>query len=232
MTNLLLASAFFFAIHLFVAGTTLRDTIIARIGVRAYLGVFSLISIGGIVWLVRAYNRSGDTTMLWTVSEGFMQSGPVVMGLAFILVVMGLMTPNPTTAQMEGLLEKGDAAKGIVAITRHPFLWGVFLWGLFHMIANGDAASLIFFGTFTLLAILGTYSIDAKRKRLYGDAWEGFAKKTSNVPFVAIAQGRNKILYRDVGLMRPMSGLIAYFFFVYFHLRLFGVSPLPNYLAG
>ncbi len=48
----------------------------------------------------------------------------------------------------------------------------------------------ILFGTFFVLALSGTASIDAKRKRKMGAAWDCFAAKTSNVPFAAIAAGR------------------------------------------
>jgi len=48
-------------------------------------------------------------------------------------------------------------------ITRHPFLWGIALWALVHLIINGDLASLILFGSLLLLAVGGTLAIDARR---------------------------------------------------------------------
>lgn len=48
---------------------------------------------------------------------------------------------------MESKLAQGaDIARGIVRITRHPFLWGVALWALVHFIVNGDLASVILSG--------------------------------------------------------------------------------------
>ncbi|MGA7260503.1 MAG: NnrU family protein [Stellaceae bacterium] len=35
----------------------------------------------------------------------------------------------------------------MVRVTRHPFLTGVGLWALVHLIGNGDVASLFFFAT-------------------------------------------------------------------------------------
>src|SRR5499426_3217106 len=95
---------------------------------------------------------------------------------AALLVVIGLTTPNPTSVLQEGRL--GQPPQGIVRITRHPFLTGVGLWALVHLIGNGDLASLVFFATWAIVALAGTVSIDGKRRRLLGAAWEPFAAQT------------------------------------------------------
>jgi len=69
---------------------------------------------------------------------------------------------------------------------------GVALWSFTHPIFNGDLASVIFFGSFLVLAIGGPFSIDRKRKKAFGDAWNRFAALTSNVPFMAIVEGRTR----------------------------------------
>src|SRR2546429_8678386 len=93
---------------------------------------------------------------------------------------------------MESRLAQGtDIARGMVRVTRHPFLWGVALWSLVHLIMNGDQASVILSGSLLLLALGGTVAIDAKRRRKFGDAWTQFAQTTSSVPFAAILSGRN-----------------------------------------
>jgi uncharacterized membrane protein len=33
-------------------------------------------------------------------------------------------------------------------VMRHPFLWGVALWAIAHLLTNGDMASLLLFGAF------------------------------------------------------------------------------------
>jgi len=96
---------------------------------------------------------------------------------------------------MESKLAEGtDLARGIVRITRHPFLWGVALWALVHLIVNGDLASFILFGSLLLLALGGTVAIDAKRRRKFAGGWAQFAQTTSSVPFAAILSGRNSMV--------------------------------------
>jgi uncharacterized membrane protein len=125
------------------------------------------------------------------------------------------------------LAEGTDIARGMVRITRHPFLWGVALWALVHLIVNGDLASFILFGSFLLLALGGTAAIDAKRRRKFGDGWAQFAQTTSSVPFVAILSGRNSIVSAlgEIGIVRPLVAVLAYALIFYFHGRVFG-APL------
>src|SRR5262249_46505749 len=159
MTMLILAAAVFLAIHLLIAGTRVRDGIVGAIGENAYLALFSLASIGIIVWLVMAYNAaqaSGDDPILYTTGIGVRHLGIPVVLIAFLIGVPGLMTPNPTAVRMSEAATKAETVRGILRITRHPFLWGVAIWSAFHLAVNGDEASVILFGTLFLLALLGT----------------------------------------------------------------------------
>jgi hypothetical protein len=58
MFSLFAAGLFFLGIHFFISGTALRGKIVALIGEGPFRGVFSLISLIGIVWLVPAYSRA------------------------------------------------------------------------------------------------------------------------------------------------------------------------------
>jgi uncharacterized membrane protein len=110
----------------------------------------------------------------------------------------------------------------MVRITRHPFLWGVALWASVHLIINGDLASLILFGSLLLLAVGGTLSIDAKRRRNGGEQWIKFAEVTSDVPFAAIAAGRNRLgpALAEIGSWRFLAAILAYAVAFYLHGRL------------
>jgi uncharacterized membrane protein len=117
---------------------------------------------------------------------------------------------------------------GILRVTRHPLLWGIALWAFAHLLANGDVASVLLFGTFLVLALLGPFLIDAKRRRARGAAYERFLAVTSNVPFAAIAAGRTSLHAAELGWWRIAAGLLLYVAFLAGHRWLFGVSPLPG----
>jgi uncharacterized membrane protein len=221
MTNLTLGAAFFLGIHLLVSGTSLRDTITARIGEQLYLGLFSLGSLGGIFWMSSGYANS-PTVPLWDFVPGMWTiAGVFTMPLAFVFVIVGLTTPSPTAVGAEKLLEAADPVTGILRITRHPFLWGAAIWAATHIVANGDVASVIFFGSFLLLTMLGTRAIDAKRARKLGSKWCEFARITSNVPFGAIAAGNNRLVVGELLTWRLAAALAAYAAVYHFHESIF-----------
>lgn len=230
MTMLIAAAIVFLAIHLLVSGTRVRDAITGAIGERPYLGLFSLASIASIVWLVVSYNRaqaSGADSVFYDLGH-VRDLGIPVVALAFLLGVQGLFMRNPTAVQQERVADRDDTVRGVLRITRHPFLWGVVLWSGFHLLANGDVASVIFFGTFFVVALLGTFSIDAKRRRKLGPAWDRFAAKTSNVPCAAVFAGRNTLNIGESLGWRFWLALLIFVVFLFAHPHLFGVSPFPG----
>jgi uncharacterized membrane protein len=226
MGSVIAAAFFFVGIHWFIAGTELRWRIAGKIGEEAFQAIFSLLSLAGIVWLARAYRHAGYVA-LWGQVSGLRPLALLLMLIAFFFAVLAFTSPNPTAVRGGALLKEKDPARGIQRITRHPFLWGVLIWSLTHLVLNGDLASVIFFGAFLLLTLRGPASIDRKRKRLFGDDWDRFAAITSNVPFQAILERRNSLKIGEIGWWRFMLVLVFYGFFLYLHQSLFGVSALP-----
>ena len=96
------------------------------------------------------------------------------------------------------------------------------------MLANGDLASVIFFGSFLAVAFLGTFSIDAKRKRKLGSVWDSFAAKTSNVPFAAVAGGRSSLHLSESLGWRFWLAAAVFAAILFAHTTLFHASPFPS----
>jgi uncharacterized membrane protein len=222
--SLLLAAIFFAGIHLGVAGTTIRDRAIAALGQSGYRVAFSIATVVGLTWLVMAYNRA-PYVVTWGMLEWWKPFAIILMLPASLLVVIGLTTPNPTAVAQENRL--AQPPQGIVRVTRHPFLTGVGLWALVHLIGNGDVASLVFFAVWAVVALAGTVSIDRKRRRLFDGAWEPFAAQTSIVPFAAIVAGRNRFSPGEIGVWRWGAAVIVYVLMLVGHADVLGVSPFP-----
>ncbi|MFP4003965.1 MAG: NnrU family protein [Alphaproteobacteria bacterium] len=234
MTNLILAAIFFLGIHLFVAGTPLRGVLVQRLGRGVYMAFFSVASIAGIVWLAMAYNQaaiSPDNVMLpgFPLPAWFAHLGALIMLIAFLFAFIGLTTPSPTAVGSEGVLDKPEPVRGILRITRHPFLWGVLIWAAFHFLANGDLAASVMFGMFVILTAAGTWSIDNKRRRALGEKWDSFSARTSNVPFAAILAGKQGLRLGEIAWWQWLGALAAFGLLFYFHMALFGVSPVPQW---
>jgi len=230
MTNLIAAAVAFVLLHLLVSGTRVRDAATGAVGQGAYMGLFSLASVAVLVWLGFGYAaaRGGSAdTVWWGATRATKEVQLVIQLIAFLFIVPGLSTPNPTSVGQQATLEKPDVARGVLRITRHPFLWGVAIWAAGHLLVGGDAASLVLFGSLLALALFGTASIDAKRKRALGETWTAFAARTSNIPFAAIAAGRQSLNIAEIGWWRLALAVAIYAAMILIHPYAFGVSPLP-----
>jgi uncharacterized membrane protein len=179
-------------------------------GERPYQGLYVAVAIATLGWMSWAFAQAPREPLF----SGFRAIPLVVMPIAFVLLVCGFGR-NPTIVGAEKLLKSEAPARGIIRITRHPIMWSFMLWAAAHVLALGDVKALILFGTFILMAGVGTLAMDA-RKRANPD-WPRFAAVTSHVPFVAIAQGRNRIVWREIGWVRPAIGLVLYFGTLSFH---------------
>jgi uncharacterized membrane protein len=205
VTTLAAATIVFLATH-FVTSTPLRPVLVARLGEWPYRAAYSLIAAATLGWMIWAYAQAPREAALF---PGIRQAPYALMPIAFILIACGYWR-NPTMVGADKLLKSEDPARGMIRITRHPIMWGVMLWALGHIVARGDLKSLMFFGGFLVLALVGTLSLDARKRKTNPD-WARFAAVTSHIPFVAIAQGRNRLAWREIGWARPAIGLAAFF---------------------
>jgi len=98
----------------------------------------------------------------------------------------------------------------------------------FTFAANGNVASIIFFGTFLLLAFFGTFSIDRKRRRSLGPAWERFVDETSNIPFAAVISRRNSLKIGESFGWRFWAATGIFLVVLFAHNWLFRASPFPS----
>jgi uncharacterized membrane protein len=217
MTALLAATALFLLTH-FVPSTPLRAVLVKTLGEWPYRVLYSLVALAALAWMISAYNAA-PRELLW---PGLRFVPVVVMPFAFVLIACGYWR-NPTMVGADKLLKSDDPARGMIRVTRHPIMWGLMLWGGAHVFARGDLKSAIFFGSFLWLAGLGTILMDSRKKS--NPDWTRFAAVTSNLPFVAVAQGRNRIVWREIGWLRPAIGLALFAAFFLGHTWLFGANP-------
>jgi uncharacterized membrane protein len=220
---LIVAALVWIGIHIGIAGTRVRDAIAARIGDGPFRGLFSLLSILAIVFLVRAWSRS-ETTPLWLAPEWLRWVLVAVMLVAFVLFVASVSTPNPTMVGPQGAATLPP--RGIQRVTRHPMLWSFALWAAVHIIGNGDSAAIVFFGAFLVTALAGMPSIDAKLARRDPATWQALSAATSIVPFAAIAQGRNRFVPREIGWLPLLIAVVAWAVMLQLHPWLFGTAPV------
>ena len=225
MTSLIAACGLFLGIHLGISGTRLRGVIVHKIGENPYRGLFALAALATFVWICFAYRQayaSPANIVLFGPNQTLRDFAIPVVGFAFLLGVPGLLMGNPTSAGQEQA-----AVRGMLRITRHPFLWGAAIWSAFHLAASGPLASIILFSTFLVLPLLGTLALDRRTRQRSAERWQSVAAQTSNIPFAAIFAGRNTFVAREIFDWRFDVAVAEILLLLYFHNWLFSQTPFP-----
>ena len=143
MTWLIIGSIIFFGVHLVPSNPRFRQKLIQRIGELPYKGVFSVLSLVGLVLMVKGFSRV-EYIAFWNPSASARYIPPLLMAPALILLVAANFNNN------------------IRRIVRHPMLWGILLWSISHLLVNGDLASLVLFGSFAVFAVFDMWSANKR----------------------------------------------------------------------
>ncbi len=108
------------------------DTIDAEI---LYKIVFSVISLLGLIF-IGVGKGSMEFIGLWDIPVFFRYVAVVLILASFILMVAAYAPNN------------------IKRYVPHPMLTGVIVWGVTHMLVNGDVVSLVLFGSFVAYSVV------------------------------------------------------------------------------
>ena len=167
--------------HMALSAVPVRTRLVAALGEWPFRGVYSLVSFATfipLVWFYFQHKHAGP--LLWAVPLT-----PLVLGLlyfsnalAFILIAGGYLSPSPAVMGMTTVRHRP-----IHDLTRHSLFMGVGLWGLMHMVPNGFAGDVAFFGGFVVFALVGSWHQDARLVKTRGEAYRQFVRETPFIPF-------------------------------------------------
>lgn len=211
--------------HTVLSHPPIRGRLIERLGERGFLLAYSLVAIATFVPLVWIFFASRVATPVPLAAllrvPGVGRLTMALMLLAIPLIVLGFASPNPVSA----LTGRGaSGAVGVLRITRHPGFMGVALAGLAHLLVNPAPIDRVFFGGLVLYGLVGCAHQDARRRRAAGAALAPFFAETSFLPFVAIAQGRNRLVLRELRPALLLAAIAVYAAIFAFHHRIFAVG--------
>ena len=222
MAEFFAALALFLISHMIPARPAVRQRLAGMLGERTYQILYSILSLILLVWLISAAARA-PYVPLWdpTIEQYWL---PVIVMLpAFMLIAGGAIAPNPLSISFSR--RRFDPERpGIVAVTRHPVLWGFALWAFAHVVPNGDLVSLIMFGGFGLFALAGMALIDRRKRRQLGAEWEALVRRTSVIPFVPTSGLRLPWELRGLAVA-AVVGALLYVALLHLHPWLFGPDP-------
>ena len=87
-------------------------------------------------------------------------------------------------------------------------------------------ATSFFLGLHLALIVFGGRSVNIKRRDKLGAVWPSYVACTSVIPFQAIRQGRNRLVWGEINPWSPVVAILLYVLVMHFHMQWFGVSPL------
>lgn len=149
--------------HVGLSSAPLRGPLVARLGERGFLGLYSLVSFATFVPLVWVYLAAPHTgPRLWAnpLGPASLWVLYVLLGVGVTLMVAGLAQPSP--ASIAG--PRAAEPHGVHRITRHALFMGFGLVGLLHLIPNGFLSDVAFFGGLPLFVIVGCRHQDQRKR--------------------------------------------------------------------
>jgi uncharacterized membrane protein len=207
--------------HVLLSSRGPRARLIGWLGERGFLGLYSLVALATFVPLVSVYfAHKHQGALLW--APGVVAWGLWliygVMGVAFVLLVAGGLTPSPTsmTASADAA---GSPPRGIHLITRHAFFMATALFGLAHLVPNGYATDVAFFAGFPLFVLLGSIHQDRRKLSDPASTYRGFFEATPLLPFT----GRRTLAgLRDLDWRAVVGGVALALLVRHYHQAWFG----------
>lgn len=225
--NIAAASVAFVGSH-FALSHPLRAPLVARIGEKGFLGLYSLVAFAMLGWIIWAYRAAPAAPLWWEPVDAIWAIGSAIMLVASIFL-MGSLIRNPALPDPIGPGPTGQAKPvpvptGVFAVTRHPMLWAFALWGVAHILVFPDPANIIVAVAMTFLALVGAHMQDRKKAVLQPDFWPQWRSRTSYWPFAAIARGDAR--FGGFGMHALAGGLLVWLAASWAHI------PLTGWAAG
>lgn len=161
-----------------------RKRMIDKLGENPYKGVFTLVMALSIYLIISGW-KSTLPEFLYIPPAWGRHAASLLVLIAFILFAAS------------------HGKNNIKRFIRHPQLTSVVVWGIAHLLANGESRSIILFGGLTLWAAIEIFLLNRR---------DGAWVKPEAMP-----------VKKDV--IAVVAGLVVYFGFAHLHGWLFGVSP-------
>ncbi len=182
MWLLILGWVLFLSAHLTPGVLGKREQLVNTLGEKRFLGLYIGTSVTGMVCIISGKSIAPFINVWYPPVWG--------MEVAGILVLLGCVF-------VSALLLPTNLRR----LLHHPMLWGIASWGIGHLFANGDLASMLLFGGFASFALLSIWSLNRRGK--HGDQTKYAASQD---------------------LLAAVAGIVAYAALFWLHPILFGVA--------
>lgn len=155
MSLLIVGLVLFLGVHsVRIVADGWRSQMLARLGEGAWKGLYSVLSLAGLVLVAWGYGLARqEPVVLWNPPVAMRHAASLLTLVAFILLLAAYVPRNALKARLH-----------------HPMVLGVKTWALAHLISNGNLADVLLFGTFLLWAVLD-FRAARQRDRALGTSY-------------------------------------------------------------
>jgi uncharacterized membrane protein len=208
MTQLILGLILFLGAHsVRIWADGWRNQTIEAYGEKAFKGVYALVSILGFYLLVVGYGEARlQTVALWNPPIFTKHISMLLMLLSSILLMATYIPRNHFKMRLG-----------------HPMVLSVKVWALSHLLANGNLADLVLFGSFLIWAVLNFRSARARDRALLlnlNDAEDPAAEPLTE----SESTNQPKLLSTIITMVGGMAIWVLITFVL--HAKIVGVSPM------
>ena len=132
-----------------IGGDGMRDRLLGRLGPANFKILYSLVSVLGFAMLIYGFGMARDApVLLWTPPPAMKHVAYLLTLVAMVLMAAAYVPRNAIKAKLH-----------------HPMVLSVKTWALAHVLANGNLAHLILFGSILLWSVLLFKASRARDKR-------------------------------------------------------------------
>ncbi len=147
MTLFIAGLLLFFVPHMLpILAPAVKARLVGRWGERTWRALYSLLSFAGLILIVLGWREFRPVApQVYEPPSWGRDATYVLVWVALVLLAVPRSKPGR-----------------ILVIVKHPMVVGVFYWALGHLLANGDMASVMLFGSFILFVAMSRISEFAK----------------------------------------------------------------------
>jgi uncharacterized membrane protein len=177
---------------------SLRPWAETKIGARAFRVIFALASLGiAVPMIIYFFNHRYDGAPLWDL-----QGVPGVKGAIATLSAISFFFLYPATFNLLEIaaIQKPEVhlfETGIIRISRHPQMVGQVIWCFAHLLWLGTSFMLVTCAGLVAHHLFAVWNGDRRWLAKHGAAFAQAKARTSVVPFVAIVQGRQELVWGE-----------------------------------
>jgi uncharacterized membrane protein len=174
----------------------------SKIGARLYRVIFALVSIPlAVILMIYFFNHRYDGEQLWNLQgvTGINEFVMVLSAISFLFLYPATFNLTEVAAIKKPEVHLFET--GIIRICRHPQMIGQCLWGIAHALWLGTSFTLTTAIALVVYHLFAVWHGDQRLLKRYGDAFVAVKQRTSVLPFVAIAQGRQQLVLKE--FLRP-----------------------------